>query len=444
MKKVMKAFKRVHVWLAVIAWSGPLLAQEQKAVGIEEVIALALDKNFDIKIAKNNTLISKNNAEIGNAGYLPTVSLSAGYDYASDNTTTEFADPSLPAIDANGAVTENLNAGVSVNYNIFSGGSRQFTYQQLKNLNYQSELEERQRIEQVVLDVTTQFLEVVSQYDAYGISQESMQISLNRFERAKENYAMGNFSRLELLNAEVDLRNDSSALIQSGLSYQKSLKTLNNIIGIAPDSSYAINGEFDYKEDLKVGQLIDRALTRNTDYLVARTTLINNELDLKIDKGGLYPSLDFSGGYNFTNTTFEANFLNSTENLGWNAGVTLSFNIFDGGRVKRAMQNSQIRIESQHIAMQKTENDIKTNILNAYDDFITNLELLDLTRRNLESTTINYERSQEAFNTGQITGLELREAQLNLINAKYNLSLQRIQTKLSEVSLYFYSGGLVE
>lgn len=108
------------------------------------------------------------------------------------------------------------------------------------------------------------------------------------------------------------------------------------------------------------------------------------------------------------------------------------------------MQNSQIRIDSQQIAIQKTENDIKTNILNAYDDFVTNLELLALTQRNLASTTINYERSQEAFNTGQITGLELREAQLNLINAKYDLSLQRIQTKISEVSLFFFSGGLVE
>ena len=440
----MKVFKYRLALLIVVAWIRPLYAQEQGTVGIEEVIALALEKNFDIKLAKNNTIISNNNAEPGNAGYLPTVSLSAGYDYASDDTNTEFADPSLPDIDASGAVTENLNAGLTVSYNIFSGGSRRFTYQQLKNLNYQSELEERQSIEQVMLDVINQFLEVVSQYDAYQISQESMQISLNRFERAKENYAMGNFSRLELLNAEVDLRNDSSTLIQSGLSYQKSLKTLNNIIGITPDSSYTINSDFDYKEDLKAGQLIDQALSQNTDYLVARTSLINNELDLKIDKGGLYPSLDFSGGYNFRNTSYDANFLSSTENLGWNAGVTLSFNVFDGGRVKRAMQNSQIRIESQHIAIEKTENHIKTNILNAYDDFVTNLELLALTQRNLASTTINYERSQEAFSTGQINGLELREAQLNLINAKYNLSLQRIQTKLSEVSLYFYSGGLVE
>lgn len=439
----MKVFKYLLALLALVCIR-PLYAQDQDAMGIQEVIALALEKNFDIKIAKNNTLISKNNAEIGNAGYLPTVSLSAGYDYASDDTNTEFADPSLPAIDASGAVTENLNAGLVVNYNIFSGGSRRFTYQQLKNLNYQSELEEKQNIEQVVLDVINQFLQVVSQFDAYRISQESMQISLDRFARAKENYAMGNFSRLELLNAEVDLRNDSSTLIQSGLSYQKSLKTLNNIIGISPDSSYRINSGFDYRENLKAGQLIDQALTQNTDYLVARTSLVNNELDLKIDRGGLFPSLDFSGGYNFRNTSYDANFLSSSENLGWNAGVTLSFNVFDGGRVRRAAQNSQIRIQSQQIAVEKTENNIKTNILNAYDDFVTNLELLSLTQRNLESTTINYERSQEAFNTGQITGLELREAQLNLVNAKYDLSLQRIQTKISEVSLYFYAGGLVE
>lgn len=440
----MKVFKYISGLLIFLALTGTLYAQNQPAMGIEEVIVLALEKNFDIKIAKNNTVISKNNAEPGNVGYLPTVSLSAGYNYSSNSTKTEFADPGQPAIDASGAVTENLNADLKISYNIFSGGSRNFTYQQLKNQSYQSQLEERQNIEQVVLEVINRFLEAVSLYDAFNISQESMQISLDRFERAKENYAAGNFSRLELLNAEVDLRNDSSNLIQSKLSYQKSLKTLNNTIGIRPDSSYNINGDFDYQEQLTAGALIDKALAENTDYLVSRTSLVNNELDLKINRGSLYPSLDFSGGYGFGKTSYDANFLSSSENLGWNAGITLSFNVFDGGRVKRAMQNSQIRIESQQIAIEKTENTIKTNILNTYDDFVTNLELLALTQRNLESSTVNYERSQEAFGTGQVTGLELREAQLNLINAKYDLSLQRIQTKLSEVSLYFYSGGLVE
>ncbi|HAA16419.1 MAG TPA: hypothetical protein DCE41_33825, partial [Cytophagales bacterium] len=74
----------------------------------------------------------------------------------------------------------------------------------------------------------------------------------------------------------------------------------------------------------------------------------------------------------------------------------------------------------------------------------TNLELMALSERNVALAQANYERSEVGFGTGQVTGLQLREAQNNLARAKYQLTSQRIQTKQAELSLYFYAGSLVE
>ncbi|MEM1134192.1 MAG: TolC family protein [Bacteroidota bacterium] len=412
-------------------------------MGIADVITLTLENNYDIKISKNNARTSAIDAVPGNADYLPTVDFSAGYNYASDNTDLAFADPNTPEINADGAVTETINAGITVNYNIYSGGNRKSTFSKLKNESYISDLQLQQNIESSVLNVLSQFLNTVNLYEAFKISEESVDISRNRYERAETNYAFGSLSKLELLNAEVDLRNDSINLVQAQIAYEKSIKDLNNIIGINPDSSYVIDPTFTFEEDLVVDQLVEEAMSNNTAYLIARSSIKSSELDLAINKARFLPSLDFSGGYQYSDITYGASFLSTQTTLGWNAGLTLSYNIFDAGSRRRTKEKTTLQIQNQKVAFAQTENNLKTDLLKAYDDYQSNIALLSLNERNLITSSVNYERSVEAFSTGQITGIELREAQLNLLNSKYSVSLQRIQAKLSEVNLHFYAGTLV-
>jgi len=81
---------------------------------------------------------------------------------------------------------------------------------------------------------------------------------------------------------------------------------------------------------------------------------------------------------------------------------------------------------------------------NAYDTYLTNLELLKISERNLELARTNFTRSEDAFATGQITGIELRNAQLNLSDAQTAIIRQRILTKVAELGLLFEAGTLLE
>jgi len=436
---------RAIVSLCLIAlFAGSASAQEiPNILKIEDAVNLALEYNFDIKVAKNNTEIGNNNLTRGNAGYLPTVTLNGNYNYNVADSKTEFSNPELPAIDATGAATTTYGTGINLNYNIYSGGQRNYSYQRLQNDQALGTLQERRMMEQIVVRVISQYLETVNQYDAYDIAVGSVRISQDRFNRANERYAFGDFSRLELLNAEVDLSNDSTIMVQAELTYEKARKDLSNGIGIAPDAEYSVSNSFEYDAELVVDELLEKALSTNADYLLARNAVTDGELNMKLTKSTMMPRLDLTGGYNYSKTNFEGNFIESSRSLGWNAGLTFSFDIFDGGNRKREQQNSRIQLESEQYNLQKSENDLKTNVLNRYDDYSTNLKLLALSQRNLRLADTNYERSQEAFSTGQITGIELREAQLNLTNARYNVSVQRILAKQAEVNLYAYSGTLV-
>jgi len=411
---------------------------------LEEAIDIALERNFDIQLARNQVAIAENNNAIGNAGLLPRVDLNAGYEYSSNSTKTVFANPEMPAIEADGAVTQVSNANAIMSYNLFSGGQRINTLRQLETEQYISELGLRASMELTILNVMDQYLNAVARLEEYNLRQESVDISQDRFLRASEGYNFGTFSKVELLNAEVDLRNDSTSLIDARLRYQNALRTLNNVMGIDPDSLFQVAADIRYENNLDLGVLIDEALLRNSNYLISRADLTATELDIKIAKANYFPVLDLDGGYSYNNSEFDANFINSSRNNGWNAGLTLSYNIFNGGNTRRAERNARIRNENSQIRLEQTENQLKTDLLTTFNNYQTNKELLSLNIRNLELAEANYDRSQEAFTTGEITGLQLREAQLNLLSARFSVIQLRIQTKVSEVNLYYLSGTLVE
>ena len=442
----MRTCKTLLCLLLSLALPVSLSAQQAlpEVLTIEEAVSLTVAHNFDILTAANSTKLSARNVTLGNAGYLPRLSLSGGFTYTLADTKTEFANPEQPPIDAQGAATTNYDAGLNLSYTIFSGGSRKFTYQKLQNTAVQSGLRERQTIEQTVLSVLQQYLETVRLHSAWEINQQSVRISQDRYQRAKERYAFGGISKLELLNAEVDLSNDSTTMVQASLSFEKARKSLSNLMGVDPAASYTVSAVFAYDQSLVLEQLLEQAQEQNASYLLSKASLESSQLDVDLSGSAMLPRLDLQGGYSFNRTLYDANFLESTRSLGWNAGLSLSFDLFDGGNKRRERANARLQLESQEYQVQKAANDLQTSILNGYEDYQTNLQLITLSERSLDLAEHNYARSKEAFALGQITGIELREAQLNLNNAKYNLSVQRLQTKLAEVSLYASAGTLVE
>jgi len=419
-------------------------AQVKDSLSLDDAIGIALERNHDIRIAEKNRIVAENNVAIGNANMLPTVDLSAGYQYSSNNTDISFASPDQPGINQSGAISQNYNAGITMNYNVFSGGSKYITYQKLQTQHTAGALRAQQAVENTTFNVASKFLEVVRLWDAYDIQKQSLGISEERYERAREKYNFGSFDKLQLLNAEVDLRNDSIMAMQDSLSLEKAIKDLNALMGIEADSEYALDKELEFAGMPELATLLDEAANQNKSYLLARSNLEISEQDVRIARAGFWPRLDISAGYQYNYSDNQAGFISTQENLGWTAGVTLSYNLFNGGSTRRGVENAIVNREREKINLDKVALEIEKNILNAFHEYQTNLKLLEKSRRNLVLAELNYERSDEAYKTGQITGLELRDAQLNLIQSRNNVSQQKIQAKLSEFTLLFYAGKLVE
>ena len=102
----------------------------QQLLNPEEAVKIALENNFGIQISKKLELQAENNASILNSGYLPSLSTAAGANLSKDSQEATFQDGRSQAVD--GAETKRYNASVNLNYTLFDGLGRMYTYKALK------------------------------------------------------------------------------------------------------------------------------------------------------------------------------------------------------------------------------------------------------------------------------------------------------------------------
>jgi outer membrane protein TolC len=124
-------------------------------------------------------------------------------------------------------------------------------------------------------------------------------------------------------------------------------------------------------------------------------------------------------------------------------GINLTWNIFSGGRNRTQVQNAKINLDTQQLQKQQIEIEINRDFNNAWEDYQNKLFVLQTQQKNVQTNTDNFNRTEERFKLGQITSIEFRQAQLNLINAVNAKNAAKYETKLSELQLLQLSGELL-
>jgi outer membrane protein TolC len=122
----------------------------------------------------------------------------------------------------------------------------------------------------------------------------------------------------------------------------------------------------------------------------------------------------------------------------------LGFNIFNGFNRKREQKNARIAIENRQLIIEKQKLSLQSNFANMWMAYQNNIELTKLEYESLENARINYEIAIDRYKLGDLSGLELREAQNSLLEAGQRLVNAQYRTKLCEISLMQISGKIEE
>ena len=436
----MRTWRKHAISFGLLLVGGTALAQD--TLSLQQVISLALVNEHGIRIAKNEATIAGNLATAGNAGLLPRLDASSRGNYSNQDTKLDFAE-GFPDVERNGVENTTLAGQLGLTYTLFNGMGNFATLERAQ-LNAQlADLGTRAQIEGTLTQVIALYYAIAALDEDVSITQRILEISADRFSRQEGMAALGGAGRLDVLNAQVDLQADSTTYILALQRRERTARELNVLMGRQPDAVVRVSRSIDYAEGLSQEQLVQEAMTGNVQLASAMAQVRAAEVDQRIARALRWPRLDLNAAYGINDQRNEVGIVLGTYTQGWNGGLTLSVPIFDGGRINTQTEAARLRAENAAIAEQQARLQVERDVRNAYTTWRSQREVLRIQGDAVSTAGLNFDRTRELFQAGQITGLQFRQAQLDLANAQRSAVVSGFDTKVAELQLLRASGGLL-
>lgn len=430
-----------YIFIFLVSFSAALSAQE--VLQPEEAMNMALENNFGILVSKNDQAQAKNNASILNSRFLPSVTATTGANIAIDDQVATFQDGQTRTVD--GAETTRYNASVNMNFTLFDGMGRLYNFKRLKEQYELSKLGVRQTIEQTLIQLFSAYYEMARLEEGVLILEQTFENSKRRLERADKRFEFGSSTRLDLLNARVDLNTDSINLIQQRQALTNAKRNLNVILARDLETDFTVNPLVRFVDDEVLIEKREEYTAKNVRLLQVRSNEKINTLTLKAQRSTLLPSLAVNSGYGYSEGVFPpTGFVASSQVVGLSAGATLSWNLFNQGSQQVGVKNAKIALASTELQEKQIEQEVLRDLLNAEGAYRNAVEVYRLQQENVVTANDNFERSKNQFDLGQITSIELRQAQINLLNAELTGVQAKFSAKLAELEYLNQCGALLD
>jgi len=416
------------------------LSIAQELLKLEDAVTIALENNYDIKLAKNELKIDELNNSAGNAGMLPTISALVTDNNSITNTKQTQADGSERTLD--GARNMNLTYGVGLDWTVFDGLRMFARKEQLNILQKQGEAELKLAILTKISEVYLNYFDLVQQQQQLAAIDTAIVISQERVTTAQNRFSIGKASKLEVLNAQVDLNTDKSLQLKQLETLKNAKIRLNEILARDVQTEFVVANEISVDEQLKYDELKSAAESQNPQLQAQMLTKNSAEQQLKQVKAGRYPTIRITSGYNFTRSEASLGFITQSSNRGFAYGFNASMPIFNGNLQNRNERIAKVQLENANVTLEQQKRSLESQLNAAFASYTTNLELTKVEAQNLKIAEQNLDITLAKFKIGTITPIEFRTAQQNFLEAKVRYSNAMYLTKIHEITLKELAGSL--
>ena len=428
--------------LTIFALAALALGSNAQTLSLSECLKKGLENNYSLRITRNEEEVAHNNATLANAGYLPTIDLGAGYNGSLSGNSSKLR--STGDVENSGNSFDNtVSAGIDVNWTIFNGFKTSTTYKQLKEMEKMGETETRLAIEDFIANLASEYYNFLQQRLRLDNYYNAVLLSKERLRIVEERYNIGSFSRLDYQQAKVDFNADSAQYIKQQEVVITSRIALNEMMAIeqvyTPITTVETTIEVDSTLDFV--HLWNCMLENNAELALADHSNAITQLDYKKVVSRNYPYLKLNAGYDYAYNNYGKGAYIHRNGWGGNASLTIGFNIWDGIR-RREKRNAQIAIENGKLQREKLVLALKADLGNMWQAYQNNLQLLNLEKLNVITARENHDIAKERYMLGDLSGIEMREAQQSLLQAEERLLSVEYDTKICEISLLLISGEI--
>jgi outer membrane protein len=413
----------------------------QEILQPQDAVALALNKNYDIMLAKNEADIVKINNSKANAGMLPNINVTTGDVFNLNNINQKFS--SGQEINKNWIPVNSFNAALNMNWTIFDGLSMFAKKDRLNTLESIGALQLKIQMQNTIADVLKAYFDVVQQKQKLKALHENLKISQERMSLSEKKFDVGYADKTAYLQAKVDYNTQKINIFKQETLLAQQKIILNDIIGRDNTVDFDVIDNIDVLFEPNLQNIIDTSSTQNLELQVLKQNIEVAKYLHKEIKAQKMPIINFNTSYSFTQNNSKAGFQIFNRTYGPNLGVNAMIPIFNGGIIKKQLEASAINIASKQISLEKKKNNMQAQIISAFKIYQYSKDVLSLNENNIVVAKENLDITLEKFKLNQANSIEIRQAQSSYEDALFNAIAARYTAKISEIELKKISNILI-
>lgn len=429
----------IYGLIAVFIWIGgsrPALGQEP--LSFYQAISNSLENNYDIRIAVKDVDIAINNNTRGAAGMWPSIAFSASQrnQYLNQNKPQDII-----------SKTHDISPGLNLNWVLFGGFSAQITRSKLAEFQNLSEGFQSVVVQNTLQAVILAYQKALLENSRLEVTRELMLLSKDQYKYEQQRRSFGNATTFDLQQARTAYLEDSSNYIVQGLNHRNAMRNLNLIMGHEYQQLYTLSDTFSpIITTFNLAELADLLENNNQTLRNQAINVALMEYDLKLGKSKLYPTFSLNSGitYTYGTTQVQAQPNTTMDPLVLYGNFTLSYNLFNGGQVRRNIANAAISIEKEQLQTKQITQQVKMQLASTFDLYNVRKQLYEVAIENEKLRKMNLELAQEKYRLGSINSINFREVQL----AYLNTSLFKLQSIYNLMETYTeimrLTGGILE
>jgi outer membrane protein len=446
----------------------------QESLTLMNAVQRGLQNNFDAQIqtleVEQATLMNT----WGQAGRLPTINLTGN-----SNNNIVQRKPANPFAVAGKNISNTIPGQLDIQWILFNGFGIRLNKARLEQLESQTAGNARFIVENTAQTIILGYYNALLEKQRLNVRERVMKYSKERYDFVRLRKELGGAITFDVLQEQNNYLTDSANVLRQEMAYKTAVRNLNELLNEKLETRYLFTDSLFFETEELDYEAMKQKLTASNASL--RNQFVVQELQriaTRSAQSALYPSLNLNFGATGSldrlnalfrpatggtperltvgylnddpgqpvyNTVFEREQLTQTGNsYGMYANLTLRFTLFNGGQVRRAIENARIDEKIAQLGTDKLKLSLENDLLANYDLYQLRRQLVVIAQTKLRAAELNLSLANERYRNGALSAIDLRIVQENFQNAALENYAAIFDILSVRTELVRMTGGLLE
>jgi outer membrane protein TolC len=412
--------------------------QDSTVLNAQDAVRIALEKNLNIKIVQEDLTIAKINNTWGNSGRWPTITAFMQNTEAVTNLDQQLSNGT--SIKRNGVTNNVLSGNLSAQWRIYNGQRVVASKRRFEELEKIGQINVEAQMQQISFDVLLTYYNIVrlnQQVKAFSaiiaLAEERLKIAQTRFE-------VGSAAKTDMLQSAIDLNGQQNSLVDIKRQIQNNKAILNTLLLRPADQEFTVADSVFTIPVMNYEEEIAKIDTQNLNLLrIQRERAVLVE-DRRIINSQRLPVFSLNSVTNFNRNKSTAGLFLVNSSYGPNIGVSLAVPIYNSNIFKTQLRVNEVQQKQQAMQQELLKTQVQRDLLIAFQEYQTAIRIAEMEQKNVKNAEENNFIATERFKKLQGNTIELRQAQLSLIEAQDRYINAVFRSKIAALSIDLLTG----